>query len=220
MGEDSESVLANGVNEDKIAFSGLSLGAYTTMLAALDPERADPRVDAILPMALAGCYVPKHFFDVSGPPMVILHGTADAILPYEANAPMVYDLAQPSKRLISLLNGTHTGFADISADVFQHMEHADEVGCIAIAGAVPDFDTLPFNEVFGEVEFVNSDCPFPCEGVELIEGMNPLRQIDLLFAVARAFLDETLKEDYRAGTFLDEVLNMEPDVDVIYQHTQ
>ncbi|MDP6946518.1 MAG: hypothetical protein QF464_20380, partial [Myxococcota bacterium] len=99
---------------------------------------------------------------------------------------------------------THTGFADITADLFSEVAHADSVGCNALA------DTLPDTEAQGELfdglgaDVLTPDCPSPCEDDAALEdGMPTDRQALLSRVVVRAFLDARLREDPAAQAFLN-----------------
>lgn len=92
------------------AFAGHSLGAVTTLGVAANSCCLDPRADAAVafsggPLLFEG----GTYFSEPGPPLMLVHGTDDAIAPYAASA-AIYSWAPPPKALLSLEGAPHTPF--------------------------------------------------------------------------------------------------------------
>ena len=92
------------------AFAGHSLGAVTTLGVAANNCCLDPRADAAV--AFSGGELPFHggtYFSEPAPPLMLVHGTDDAIAPYAASV-AAYSHAPPPKALLSLEGAPHTPF--------------------------------------------------------------------------------------------------------------
>ena len=88
-------------------------------------------------------------------PLLLVHGNIDPIVPYEENALVLLDSAPGTTYLLTLVGGTHTGFAH-AAKLFFMAHNADQIGCWVLA----------------MTGIMQCDLPLP-------EGMQPQRQHDL-----------------------------------------
>ena len=186
----ADGLLAGAVDGEFLAVAGLSLGGLTTSLVGLHPAVSDPRIDAIVPVAPATCSLGVESFDAPNPPMLIIHGDGDAILDYEEQAVPLFERSSGPRWLARLIGGTHTGFPDLTAELFDGLDHADSVGCGTIESAIDDPDGPMVDPIDGEGEVLNPDCTAPCVDVEGYGlGMRPTRQVELLKGLMHAFLD-------------------------------
>lgn len=211
--------LSSVVDADRVAAVGLSLGGLTTLLVGLHPEWRDPRIDVLVPIAPASCYVPRRAFDAPTPPTLVVHGTADRIVDYEANALPLYEALDAPRVLAAFAEASHTGFPDATAELFEGTDDPDDVGCGAIGDAPSSGDEGTLDALVDDPGGVlNATCPLPCEG-EAGGGvaMRPLRQVALLRASVRAFLDGWLRDDPVGRDFVLRGLALEADVDVTAQ---
>ncbi len=213
----ADGLLAGAVDGDLLAVGGLSLGGMTTALVGMHPAVSDDRIDALLPVAPATCALGLESFDAPNPPMLIVHGTADAVLAHDEHALALFERATGPRWLASLIGGTHTGFPDVTAGLFDDLEHADSVGCGTIEGSVETSTPVIVDPVDGEGDILGPDCSAPC--VDLAgygRGMRPTRQVRLLMALARAFLDAQLRGDADALLWLEAGIGLqEEDVDLL-----
>jgi dienelactone hydrolase len=103
--------LSHLIDKNEIGAAGHSLGAITTLGVVDSSCCADHRIKAA--SEWSGLELPfgKHggFNYAAGPPLMIVHGTADEIVPY-SNAPTVYGHAIAPKFLVSMINAPHTFF--------------------------------------------------------------------------------------------------------------
>ena len=191
---------------ERVGLAGTSLGGFTTLLAAYDPDELDPRVRAVVAMAAVSCFVPARSFDQPGPPLLVLHGDADALIEYQSQALPLFAAARPPKVLVTLARGTHTGMADVAAEILDALDHADEVGCAALGtvlGDDPDTTWPPVAWQSLGAPFLESDCALPCQHEGPLEGgMSTVRQVHLQRVAVRAFLDAHLRADAEADLFL------------------
>jgi len=102
------SPLAGRIDEDHIGVSGHSLGAITT-LGFANTCCLDPRVDAIAPIAGLRAGFPGSFFPAGTPPLLLIHGDADATVPYSGSTSAYADAPAP-KFLVTLLGAGHVPF--------------------------------------------------------------------------------------------------------------
>jgi hypothetical protein len=137
-------------------------------------------------------------------PLLIVHGDRDAIAPYAAHGAPAYAAAQAPKILVTLLGGTHTGMVDATAELFDALDHADEVGCAAIAGAIDTSDSSLTEGLIDPGEpLLMADCPSPCEdAASIADGMGALRQTELVKVAVRAFLEGQLVAGSEGMAFL------------------
>jgi predicted dienelactone hydrolase len=104
---------AGGIDAERIAMSGHSGGALTTLVVAYDRTRRDPRIKAALPFSPPGCFFQQGYFDAAGVPLLILQGERDLLADTVGDATAVFARAHPPKTLIVVVGGNHLGFADV-----------------------------------------------------------------------------------------------------------
>lgn len=189
---DAGDELAAVVDGEHIALGGLSLGGMTTLLGGLYPPLKETRADALIAVAAPGCSLPMSSFDAPTPPLLVVHGDIDAIVPYADNALPVYEAADAPKVLVTLKGGTHTGFPDLSAGFLDAMDNADSLGCDSIAGNLPEGGDIS-DLLEGETPLM-ATCAMPCEDELPTGAMKPTRQVVLLQAAVRAFLDVQFRD--------------------------
>jgi len=145
------------VDAERIGVFGLSLGGITSTLVAFHPEWRDPRVAAAISIAGAADVFGPRFFDHAAVPFLMIAGTADAIVDYERNALPVPDRIHDGG-LLSIVGGTHVGFAHVAAGPMRLLGNPDVVGCraggaeLGRADAEPLQVDHPFAGLFGTPE--------------------------------------------------------------------
>ncbi len=98
------------VDGDRVATSGHSFGGWT----ALETARQDPRIDVIVPMApgfKAGA-TPAFVADLARP-LAIVGGGADHTCPFDTDQQAPYELAQPAKALLKVVDAGHLDFSNL-----------------------------------------------------------------------------------------------------------
>lgn len=98
--------LAGLVDASRIGVGGLSLGAATTYGVTFNSCCRDERIDAALIMA--GNLFPfgSGTYDLSGTPLLVMHGDEDPALPIEGDEE-AYAMAAPPKIFVTILGGLH-----------------------------------------------------------------------------------------------------------------
>lgn len=215
-GEGDLSWLAGVVDAEHVTFGGMSLGGTTTLLASLYPPTRDDRVDAIVAVAPATCMLPLDSFGADEPPILFVHGDADAFVPLSANSQPAYDASDDPKALVTLKAGTHTGFPDATASLFDAVPNADSIGCSAAGAVLSQMEDGAMTELIpAGTTLLSDECAAPCEGELVTTTMKPLRQGLLLRASVDAFLASVFDGDADAGAWLSSGLaEAESDVSV------
>jgi fermentation-respiration switch protein FrsA (DUF1100 family) len=120
----------------------------------------------------------ERFYDTREVPLLLLSGDIDAIVPYEENARTALARANPPVSLLTLEDGTHTGFTGVSM-AFEGFDNADEVGCSALGGGGGGGPVFDIVAALGGPEagivpgLPGIECPDP-----LPYGMRPSRQLE------------------------------------------
>ena len=190
------------VDPERIGIAGLSLGGMTTLLTAFHSQLRDPRVKVAVPIAAPGDFFGESFYDHAEVPLMIMASDRDALVSYTHSAVTSFERANSPRTFVTLVGGSHTGWAHYAPLYMEGMHNPDSVGCGAIAGEIPaDMSDSDFLEVLGgEAEgIVSPTSPLPCQGelAELveIESMRPSRQHELTILAVRPFLDLHLSRD-------------------------
>ncbi len=182
------------IDEARIGVMGLSLGGLTSTLVAFHPALRDPRVRAAISIAGPGEIFSRRFFEAGDVPFLMIAGTADAIVPYEANGPPLLERV-PGGALVTLEGGSHVGFVDLAPRFFRFSDNPDAIGCRYLRRNLdvesdPDPDG-PFAALGGSemgIELGESAAR-PCDDDELAHAMRPARQHVLTTLAVRAFLE-------------------------------
>jgi dienelactone hydrolase len=103
--------LSGLVDSRKIGAAGHSNGAVTTLGLVANTCCYDPRVTAAIVMAgTTEGFPPGHYDFSRTPPLLLVHGTADQLIPYRS-APLTYNEARGPKGLLTVEGGSHGGAA-------------------------------------------------------------------------------------------------------------
>lgn len=140
-----DSVIALGVSGElpvtvdtaRIGVAGLSLGGLTSTLAGFHPRWRDPRIAAVVSIAGPAFMFRTPFFATNDVPFLMIAGTVDAIVEYQANAALIPDVA-PTGELVTIAEGSHVGFAHIAEPMLRALDNPDSMGCDALLSAVTD----------------------------------------------------------------------------------
>jgi predicted dienelactone hydrolase len=180
--------LEGGVDATRIAAVGLSFGGLTSLLVTFHPTLHDPRIRVVVALAPPADILGELFYDTREVPLLLLSGDIDAIVPYEENARVALARANPPVSLLTLADGTHTGFTGVSM-AFEGFDNADEVGCSALGGGGGGGPVFDIVAALGGPEagivpgLPGIECPDP-----LPYGMRPSRQLEIARVAVRSFL--------------------------------
>jgi dienelactone hydrolase len=99
--------LSRLVDPKEIGAAGHSNGAVTTLGLVANTCCYDSRVKAAIVMAgTTEGFPPGHYQFSEAPPLLLVHGTADQLIPYRS-APLIYNEARGPKGLLTLEGGSH-----------------------------------------------------------------------------------------------------------------
>lgn len=105
--------LAGMVDAGRIGAAGHSNGAITTLGLVANTCCRDPRVKAAVVMAGTAEGFPSGTYDfLAAPPLLLVHGTADQLVPYRAGV-LVYNQAVGPKGLVTVVGGSHGAAAGL-----------------------------------------------------------------------------------------------------------
>ena len=187
---------AGSIDPDRIAAMGLSLGGLTTTLVAFHPEMRDPRIRAAVSIAGPSSFFARRFFETSDLPFLMIAGTEDAMVDYGSHARPILVRA-PTGALLTIENGSHTGFASLADPLFRFVDHPDSVGCGALMENLDvDVSRNPFEGLGGPEQGIRIDDEgvLPCQG-ELAKALHPGRQHMITTLAAASFLDGAFAPD-------------------------
>jgi dienelactone hydrolase len=108
----ADSLLPSGtlsglVNPEEIGAAGHSNGAVTTLGLVANTCCYDSQVKAAVVMAgTTEGFSPGHYEFSTAPPLLLVHGTADQLIPYRS-APLIYNQACGPNGLLTLEGGSH-----------------------------------------------------------------------------------------------------------------
>jgi len=204
---------ARGVDGKRIGVTGFSLGGGTTLLVTYHPRLRDRRVRAALPVAPVGCMFGERFYRAARPPLLVLQGDQDLLVPLATNGARAFERARSPRTLVTLAHGTHTAF--VTYFTGSATESYDRIGCAALAGVAQEGNI--FQGLGGRRAGIDgTGCALPCQDpFPPNPPMSADEQHRLTKVVEAAFFDATLKGSAPASCFLDEVLAAEnPDARV------
>jgi predicted dienelactone hydrolase len=191
------------VDPERIGMFGLSYGGLATYLTTFDHELRDPRIRLAATVAGgAGDLFEPRFYETADRqiPLLLIHGSADALIEFDTVAGTVFRNALAPKYLIRLEGGTHMGFAD-GVPTLPFL-HPDRLACLFFPSI--DDDDPETGKAFrhlanrGPDLGVNFDpkAPLPCSyGAESQAWMPPAEQLALTKLALLHFLGSHFGED-------------------------
>lgn len=182
------------LDPSRIAAVGLSLGGLTTQIAAYHRDARDPRIAAAVSIAGPSVSLERRFFQTADIPFMMIAGSADAIVPYEANAvPMLSKV--DNSVLVTLNKASHTGFANTSTVLFRWFRHPDEIVCPMVLDGLEregsGSERIPADT---DVGISNAEVS-PCTMENFERAMRPADQHMLTRLALYAFLEKVFARD-------------------------
>jgi len=103
----SDGILSGLVDPKQVGAAGHSLGGITTLGLAANTCCHDARIKAAIVFSGDSETFPGGTFDYTqAPPILFVHGTADAVVPYESSVD-AFNLARGPKGLVTVISGDH-----------------------------------------------------------------------------------------------------------------
>ncbi len=184
------------IDRDRIGLFGLSLGGLTTTLAAFDPNMRDRRVSAAISIAGPAVFFGPKFFEHADVPFLMIAGTADAMVDYDANAKPFPDLVRRGG-LVTIDGATHAGFSNMASGLMRVLGNPDSLGCTALMFNLDiEPGENPFEDLGDEASgYVDaSNMSLPCEK-EFTEVMTGGHQHLITTVAVRAFFESHFARD-------------------------
>jgi len=183
------------LDPSRIAAVGLSLGGLTTQLAAYHRDLRDSRLSVAVSIAGPSVFLEPRFFETSDIPFMMIAGSADAIVPYEANAAPI-PAKSKSGLLVTLDKGTHVGFASVASVLLRWFRHPDQLVCPMLLGGLDregsEGETiLALDRDIG----ISTDVSQPCTMDTFDRAMRPAEQQMLTRLALYAFLEQAFAPD-------------------------
>lgn len=197
------------IDPQRIAAVGLSLGGMTSQLAGFHPTERDPRLQAAVSIAGPSAMLERAFFESTDLPFLMIAGTADAIVPYEANAAPMPGKVDGSL-LVTLDGGSHVGFVSMAALFLRWFDHPDALICPMLVEGLEgeggrDQPMLEPDPSLG----ISSNVSMPCTMDSFGRAMRPAEQQMLTRLALYAFLERELAEDTGRRQEMDTYLRSE-----------
>jgi dienelactone hydrolase len=184
------------IDPERIGVFGLSLGGLTTSLVAFHPALRDPRIRAALSIAGPGVPFTERFYQNADLPFVMIGGTSDAMIDYEANAAPLPERIRRGG-LVTLAHATHAGFDDTASGVMRLIGNPDRLGCLSLlANLDVEKGKSPFSGL-GTAEMGIVDPGWdalPCQK-HFDDVMGAGLQHQLTTLVVRAFFDSQFADE-------------------------
>jgi predicted dienelactone hydrolase len=206
---DADDSLYGLLDPTRIAAVGLSLGGLTTQLAAYHRDVREPRLAAAVSIAGPSAFLERTFFQTRDMPFMMIAGSTDAIVPYEANAEPI-----PGKVgngwLVTLDQGSHVGFAGASANrFFRWAEHPDKVICPLL---LRNLDRNGSDDCVAPILApdpaigISTSGAAPCTKQTFARAMRPADQQMLTRLAVYAFLEKVFARDAERRRQMDRYL--------------
>ena len=201
--------LAGRLDRHRIGASGLSYGGATTLLLAFHPTLRDPRIRAAAALAPDACAFDETFYRAARPPLLLIQGTQDLLLPIEANAARAFAESRSPRELVVLQDASHSAFTGLINGPSE-VNYDVTLGCpIVVDEFGANWNRLrtlddPANGI------ALAGCSLPCTGpVPTNRPMQAARQHDLTQATVVAFFESTLRRSRPARCFVRRMLAAE-----------
>ncbi|MDP2126406.1 MAG: hypothetical protein Q8K97_03420 [Pseudohongiella sp.] len=183
------------IDPARIAAAGLSLGGLTSQLVAFHRDVRDPRISAAASIAGPAVFLTPQFFSTSAMPFMMIAGSLDAIIPYEAHAAPIPDKA-PHSLLVTLEGGTHVGFAGVASTFMRWFRHPDKLVCPMLLRGLENGDEsaaamMPPDAGIG----ISSGQVAACTMTEFERAMRPGEQQMLTRLAMYTFLESVFAQD-------------------------
>jgi dienelactone hydrolase len=202
------SPVASAIDETHIVTGGLSLGGMTTLLVTYHGALRDARISAAFAIAPPTAIFTSQFYETTTVPFLLLAGSEDAVVTYPENGSTGFEKMLAPAEFMTLVAGSHLGFAEQGAFLGAGIDHPDSIACLSLAGQIPDDGEPGSWEGVAELNDgdygvdLTADTGTMCGDGELPYAMRPQRQLDLTTASIVSFLEARVGGDGAYGQFL------------------
>ena len=185
-----EKPFSGSIDASRIGLMGYSLGGLTTELATYHPTLRDPRVAAAASIAGPTTGFTADFFKTSDIPFLMIAGSLDYLINFEANAATIPYLVE-NGALVTITGGTHLGFVGVADPMFRFMRHPDSLGCAAVLANLDSDPNDSLNQLGGAAEGIDVDptAPQVCEITPDEKALHPGEQHMVTSIAVLAFFE-------------------------------
>jgi hypothetical protein len=141
----------------------------------------------------------RRFFLTSNARLLMIAGTEDAIVDYQANAAIIPGLV-PQGILLTIKGASHTGFASLAEPSMRFFDHPDSIGCSALTSSLNEApEQNPFSTLGGLEDGVDLERNGPplCSR-RLLKALHPGRQQMITLVGVHSFFESIFAEDLNA----------------------
>jgi predicted dienelactone hydrolase len=187
------------IDASRIGLMGYSLGGLTTELATYHPSLRDPRISAAVSIAGPTTGFTADFFDNNDIPFLMIAGSLDYLINFDANAATIPALVD-SGALVTILGGTHLGFASVAEPMLRFMRHPDSLGCAAVLANLDSDPNDSLKQLGGAAEgiVVDPTAPQVCEITPDEKALHPGEQHRITSVAVLAFFESQFASSSRA----------------------
>lgn len=183
------------LDPSRIAAVGLSLGGLTTQLVAYHRDVRDPRIKAAVSIAGPGSFLERKFFKTTDIPFMMIAGSDDAMVPYEANAAPIPSKVDNSL-LVTLEKGSHVGFARLSSVFLRWARHPDKMICPLLLDGLDREDREDETVLVSDAALgISTSGVPPCTMDTFDRAMRPADQQMLTRLALYAFLEKVFADE-------------------------
>lgn len=184
------------IDQSRIALMGYSLGGITTTLATFHPRLRDERIAAAISIAGPTAGLATEFYETTDVPFMMIAGTLDALIEFDANASIIPERVSNSV-LLGIEGGTHLGFGSISEPWLRLMHHPDGLGCAAVLSNA-DEEPSEFLALLGDESdgiVLDADIPAVCATMPTEKAVHPGRQQMITSIATLSFLEHLFAQE-------------------------
>lgn len=187
------------IDSSRIGLMGYSLGGLTATLATYHPRLRDERIKATVSIAGPSAALTSDFYTTSDIPFLMIGGTLDALVDFQANAAVIPERVNNSA-LLRITGGTHLGFASIAEPMLRLMNHPDGLGCSAVLSNLdedPNALYIPLGTDTNGI-VLDPNIPAVCQTMPSEKALHPGRQHMATQIALLAFFESVFAEDAMA----------------------
>lgn len=177
------------INPDKVAAAGVSLGGLTSILASYHSEVRDSRINATISIAGPTTIFSEKMFAGNDTPLLLIYGDGDSLVLHDDHGAGALDKTNDAT-LVTLKDGSHTGFAQVAAGMFRFLKNPDIIAMLMIKATRHD-GPWEFIEALGDEThgIIAPENNAPPRELLVTETMKGPRQHMYTVLAAHAFLE-------------------------------
>ncbi len=192
----SDKPFSGNIDSSRIGLMGYSLGGITSTLATYHPRLRDERIKAAISIAGPTGGLVSKFYETSDVPFMMIAGTLDALVDFNANAAIIPDRVRNSV-LVEITGGTHLGFAAVAEPRLRFMNHPDGLACSTVLANLDGDPNAAFKALGNEADGIVIDPSLTemCATMPTEKALHPGRQQMITSIAVLSFFEYVFNED-------------------------